>query len=146
MKSKILIVDDNPIYIQILIEILGSDYEIAVATNGEKALQVTPLCKPDLILLDVRMPGMDGFEVCEKLKADQITSRIPIIFVTAAGESVDEARGLEIGGEDYIAKPVSPPVLKARIKNSLERVKLKNYLESLVEGIHFEEIVGGTTT
>ncbi|MBF0400464.1 MAG: response regulator [Magnetococcales bacterium] len=146
MKSRILLVDDNPVFIQLLIEMLSSDYEIAVATNGESALRATAVCKPDLILLDIKMPGMSGFDVCETLKKDQATNAIPVIFVTAADEAVDEARGLEIGGEDYLIKPVSPPVLKARVRNTLERAKLKNYLESLTEGLDFETLIGSGTT
>ncbi|MBF0141293.1 MAG: response regulator [Magnetococcales bacterium] len=132
-KQKILIIDDAPANIQVLVEILGSDYEILVATDGPDGLEATLANMPDLVLLDIEMPGMDGFAVCDKLKSDQATRDIPIIFVTAAGETFNEARGLDLGAEDYINKPVSPPILKARVKNSLERKNFRSHLEFLVE-------------
>ena len=145
-KPTILIVDDAPSNIQVLIAILARDYAITAAINGEEALRATTASKPDLILLDVKMPGMNGFEICKKLKEDPTTRDTPIIFVTAAEETGNEATGLELGAEDYITKPFSPPVLKVRIRNTLERIKLKNYLEGLVEGLDIEQIIGDETT
>jgi len=127
-KPKILIVDDTPENIDILGEIL-SDYKKYVATNGEKALKLAKEKLPDIILLDIMMPQMDGFEVCKKLKEDILTKDIPIIFITAKNQIEDEVKGLELGAVDFIAKPISPPIVIARIKSQLE---LKFARESLV--------------
>ena len=137
MRIKILLVDDEPNNTDLFARILERDYAVVVANSGEDALQMAATHKPDLILLDVMMPGMDGFVVCEKLKADQATSAIPIIFVTAAGESTNETRGLELGAEDFISKPVSRSVVEVRVRKILERTKLTTHLEGLVEGLDF---------
>ncbi|MBF0399545.1 MAG: response regulator [Magnetococcales bacterium] len=142
MRTSILVVDDDPNNTKLLAMVLSPNHEVVIANSGEEALQFIALSRPDLILLDVMMPVMDGFAVCEQLKANQTTCEIPVIFVTASGESIDEARGLEMGGEDYITKPFSPPVLRARVKNAMERTKLKSHLESLVEGLDVEQILG----
>jgi putative two-component system response regulator len=119
-RPTILIVDDTPDNIALMNGILSSSYRILVALNGEKALSIARgEIKPDLILLDIMMPEMDGFEVCQILKADPITQNIPVIFVTAMGEVEDESRGFELGAVDYITKPVSPPRVIARIKTHL---------------------------
>jgi signal transduction histidine kinase len=118
-KQKILIVDDTPENIDILGEIL-SDYKKFIAINGERALKLAKDKLPDLILLDIMMPGMDGFEVCERLKADEVTKDIPVIFITAKNQIEDEVKGLELGAVDFIAKPISPPIVLARVKNHLE--------------------------
>jgi len=119
-KHKILVVDDGIANIYVLTEILQDDYEIIFATNGNDALELAVEEKPDLILLDVIMPEMDGYQVCSKLKTEATTQHIPIIFISARAEVEDEARGLEIGAVDYITKPVSPPIVRARVKNHLE--------------------------
>ena len=119
-KQTVLIVDDVPGNIDVLRGILRDEYQVKVATNGELALKIatgSPL--PDLILLDIMMPVMDGYQVCQSLKADYRTRRIPVIFVTAMGEVRDEARGFEVGGVDYITKPVSPPIVLARVRTQL---------------------------
>ena len=119
-KQTILIVDDTPQNIDILNNVLNMDYKIRVAINGEKALAISRSDNPpDLILLDVMMPGMDGYQVCEQLKSDYTTRQIPIIFVTAKGEVKDETRGFELGAIDYITKPVSPPIVQARVRTHL---------------------------
>ena len=129
-KQTILIVDDSYENIDILDGILSNDYKIKVALNGEKALKiVTGKTTPDLILMDIMMPKMDGYEVCRRLKTDPETSKIPVIFVTAMGELEDESRGFEIGGVDYITKPVKPQILKARVQTHLE---LKWHREELI--------------
>lgn len=129
---KILIVDDVPINIRILIEILKiPDYEIFAATSGKAALELAVAENPDLILLDIMMPHIDGYEVCKKLKSNSDTKHIPIIFVTAMGEEDDETRGLELGAVDYITKPVNPPIVKARVKNHLELKRNRDILEAL---------------
>ncbi|MEJ1297854.1 MAG: two-component system response regulator [Candidatus Sedimenticola sp. (ex Thyasira tokunagai)] len=119
-KQLILVVDDTPDNIDVLGGILSADYNIKAALNGEKALKIARTDpKPDMILLDIMMPGLDGYEVCQLLKADPVTSDIPVIFVTAKTETVDEQKGLELGAIDYITKPVSPPIVKARVHTHL---------------------------
>lgn len=118
--EKILIVDDQPENIHVLMEILGTDYKIIAATNGKKAIELAQKYpQPDLILLDVLMPDMSGYEVFEKLQSNFRTKEIPVIFITALGETDDEMKGLEIGAVDYLIKPVNPYVVKARVKNHL---------------------------
>ncbi|MCP4700259.1 MAG: response regulator [Gammaproteobacteria bacterium] len=129
-KYRVLVVDDEPDNLQLIEQILRDSYQLAFATSGEKALKVTPKLKPDLILLDIMMPGMDGYEVCKRLKADESTRDIPIIFVTAKNDVSDETRGFEMGAADYIIKPVSPPIVKARVRNLLN---LKQAYEALAE-------------
>ena len=119
-KQTILIVDDTPANLALLSDVLKSDYRIKIAVNGEKALQLSALeTPPDLILLDIVMPGMDGYEVCKQLKANPATSHIPVIFVTSMGESEDETKGLELGAVDYVTKPIGAAMVKARIKTHL---------------------------
>ena len=119
-KKVVLLVDDTPENIQIVNAILKDTYRIRIATNGPKALDLVhtdPV--PDLILLDVLMPEMDGFEVCLRLKLDPTTRDIPVIFLTGATEVADETRGFEVGGVDYIHKPFSQAVVRARVHNHL---------------------------
>jgi serine phosphatase RsbU (regulator of sigma subunit) len=119
-KKLLLLVDDDSENIQVVHSILKDQYKIRVAMNGAKALElarVEPL--PDLILLDVMMPQMDGYEVCGCLKADQRTRDIPVIFLTGKTEVTDETRGFEVGAVDYIHKPFSPPIVKARVRTHL---------------------------
>jgi putative two-component system response regulator len=135
----ILIVDDTETNIDVLLEILGDDYNLSVAMDGKRALSLISERKPDIILLDIMMPEIDGYEVCRRLKADETTSAIPIIFLTAKVEENEEAKGLALGAVDYITKPISPPILKERIKNHLElkvsRDLLKNQNEILEEKV-----------
>lgn len=120
-RQKILIVDDAPTNIKILVNELKSTYRIVVATSGEAALKrVESDTPPDLILLDVVMPGMDGYEVCRWLKADERTRDIPVIFITARSAEEDEATGLELGAVDYITKPFCLPIVRSRVKTHLE--------------------------
>ncbi|MHB8072538.1 HD-GYP domain-containing protein [Desulfosporosinus fructosivorans] len=130
-QQKVLIVDDTPENIYILMEILGDRYDVSVAINGEKALKIVAM-EPsiDLILLDIMMPEMDGYEVCTKLKANLKTANIPVIFVTALTADENEAIGLELGAVDYITKPFNPALVRARVKNHLE---VKNYRDKLEE-------------
>jgi len=119
-KKILLVVDDNPSHIHVVHSILKDDYKIRIATNGAKALdlaKVKPL--PDLILLDVMMPDMDGYEVCGHLKSSEETRDIPVIFLTLKMEVADETRGFEVGAVDYIHKPFSPPIVKARVRTHL---------------------------
>jgi DNA-binding response OmpR family regulator len=99
--------------------ILANDYTVKAAINGEMALKIVEKSPPDIILLDIMMPGMSGYEVCEQLKADPSTRDIPVIFLTAMEQTTDEARGFELGAADYITKPVNPPILEARVRTHL---------------------------
>lgn len=118
-RPKILIVDDVPSNIQVLSHILKDDYDIYFAMDGVKALELVVARQPDLVLLDIMMPGMDGYEVCSEIKANPLTCDIPVIFVSARGEVEDETRGLEAGAIDFITKPISAPIVKARVRNHL---------------------------
>jgi sigma-B regulation protein RsbU (phosphoserine phosphatase) len=118
-KPVILAVDDTPENLDVVKGILSSDYAVKAAINGPIALKIAEKHQPDLILLDVMMPGMDGYEVCQKLKENPETSDIPVIFVTAMDQTSNEARGFSLGAADYIFKPVNPPILKARVKTHL---------------------------
>ncbi|MBT3067875.1 HD-GYP domain-containing protein [Rhodoferax sp. U11-2br] len=116
-KPTILVVDDTPDILSLMMELLKGEYIVQLANGGERALSLAGrVPHPDLILLDIMMPGMDGFEVCQKLKSDTKTREIPVVFLTAKAELEDEKKGLEIGGVDYITKPISPPILLARVK------------------------------
>lgn len=119
-KATVLVVDDTPENIDLLVEILKDDYRVKAARNGEQALKIAGLgSKPDLILLDIMMPGIDGFEVCRRLKADPSRCDIPVIFVTAKITTDDEIHGFKLGAVDYITKPISPPVVLARVKTHI---------------------------
>ena len=133
-RFKVLIVDDAPSNIQILQELLESDYQIAAATSGQKAIELaTRAPLPDIILLDVMMPGMDGFEVCRVLKGDPIAKKIPIIFVTALAEEHDENLGFSLGAVDYITKPYKASLVKSRVKSQLNLYDQARHLEHLVQ-------------
>jgi signal transduction histidine kinase len=127
-RPRIFIVDDTPSNIDVLMETLSSQYEVSVALNGESALEDIPSTQPDLILLDIMMPGMDGYEVCKRLKDDPKTQEIPIIFITAKQDSQDETKGFSAGAVDYITKPFSPAVVQARVKTHLQLVEARNIL------------------
>lgn len=119
-QQKVLIVDDERFNVNVLAELLKPEYKIMAAKNGEQALKAARIANPpDLILLDIMMPEMDGYEVCRRLKADVSTRDIPVIFVTAMGDTSDETKGFEIGAVDYITKPISPPIVQARVKTHL---------------------------
>ncbi|MDD3147505.1 MAG: hybrid sensor histidine kinase/response regulator [Candidatus Riflebacteria bacterium] len=126
---RILVVDDMIDNIEILGSILRPDHEVIMAMNGQKALQLASGSQPDLILLDIVMPGMDGCEVCRQLKQDPATARIPVIFVSARDEEIDEVNGLSLGAVDYIVKPVSPAIVRARVKTHLSLVSAIRQLE-----------------
>jgi diguanylate cyclase (GGDEF)-like protein len=130
-QSMILIVDDAPSNVQILAEVLSSTYRIKVASNGVDALEIAQRELPDLILLDVMMPDMDGFEVCRRLKENKTTHKIAVIFVTTSNAESDEELGLNLGAIDYITKPFVIPVIKARIRNHIRLKRQADLLESL---------------
>ncbi len=132
-KQTILVVDDVPENIDVLRGILKEEYKITFALNGEKALSIAGDSNPpDLILLDIMMPEMDGYEVCRQLKTNPATQKIPVIFVTAKGEVKDESKGFEVGCVDYITKPVSPSIVKARVKTQLALYDQNRILEEKV--------------
>ena len=118
-KQTILVVDDTPENIDVLVGTLKHDYHVKAAINGEMALKIVQTSPPDIILLDIMMPGIDGYEVCRRLKADHTTRHIPVIFITAKIGLQDELMGLELGAIDYITKPISPPIVKARVETHL---------------------------
>ena len=119
-KKIVLVVDDTPDNLALMGGLLKDDYLVKVANSGEKALRIASSeHPPDLVLLDIMMPGMDGYEVCRRLKEERATRDIPVIFLTALNDEADEQRGLELGAVDYITKPVSPPLLLARVATHL---------------------------
>ncbi len=128
-KPLVLIVDDNPQNRQFLGNLLHENgYDLGMAQDGETALNFVENEQPDLILLDIMMPGMDGYEVCETLKAELSTRYIPVIFLTAKAETDDIVRGFEVGGSDYVTKPFNGVELLARIKTHIEMKRLKGIL------------------
>lgn len=128
-KQRILIVDDVRLNTKILESALGDEYELSIASNGKEALAMVRTEMPDLILLDIIMPEMDGYEVCAELQRNEKTRDIPIIFLTALEGDENEAYGLELGAMDYIRKPFNVPVVKAKIRNHLELKKYKDLLK-----------------
>lgn len=133
-KPRILIVDDEPANIKILGELLKDNYRIIMAKNGPDALErARDKEPPDIVLLDVVMPGMDGYEVCKELKSDLRTRDIPVIFVTAMSEEEHEIKGFELGAVDYISKPFRPAVIKARVKTHIELKRFRDYLQEMIE-------------
>lgn len=130
-RQKVLIVDDERFNINVLVDLLKPDYKVMVAISGKQALKAARAeSPPDLVLLDIMMPEMDGYEVCRRLKADEATRDIPVIFITAMGQEEDETKGLELGAVDYLTKPISPPIVEARVRTQLA---LKRHLEELRE-------------
>lgn len=123
-QAKILIVDDEPLNLKVLKQVLQDNYRLSFAKNGMDAIELVNKEKPSLILLDVMMPGMTGFEVCRHLKTDPQTSTIPVIFVTALADEADESEGFAAGGVDYINKPISPALVRARVKTHLSLVHI----------------------
>ncbi|UOA08210.1 diguanylate cyclase [Methylobacter sp. S3L5C] len=127
----ILIVDDMPVNIKILAEALGSGYRIKVANNGKDALEIAEREQPDLILLDIMMPKMNGFEVCRHLKENAQTCKIAVMFLTLLSGEINEEQGLNLGAVDYITKPIAIPIVKARIRNHIQLKQQADLLESL---------------
>jgi two-component system, sensor histidine kinase and response regulator len=130
-RQTVMIVDDTLSNIELLSESLGDEYELIFATSGADALELIRADKPDLLLLDVMMPGMDGYQLCTILKGDPATRDIPVIFVTAMCQEEDEIKGLELGAIDYVTKPISPHIVRARVKNHLELKRYRDLLETL---------------
>jgi len=137
--ATILIVDDSPENLAVLSELLQTEYRVRAATSGKKALRVVKTAhKPDLILLDVMMPEMDGYEVFARLRADPETRDIPVIFVTAMDSTEAEIRGLDVGAVDYIAKPIVPPILRARVHTQLELKQARDWLKNQNDYLEIE--------
>ena len=143
-RPNILIVDDSLGNIELLGNILGADYGVSFASSGQEGLDLASRYPLDLILLDVVMPGIDGFEVCRQLKSDPTTRDIPVVFLTSLESDVDEEFGLRLGAEDFIHKPVSPPVVLARVRNHLQFANAKRELRRHNE--HLEQLVAARTT
>ncbi|WP_319764180.1 diguanylate cyclase [Maridesulfovibrio sp.] len=131
-RAKILIVDDERLNLNVLSDLLRQEYKVVLAKNGNQALdRINSDNPPDIVLLDVLMPEMDGYEVLRKIKSIEETKSIPVIFITALDSEHDEARGLEMGAVDYIRKPFHPPIVKARIRNHLIISRQRKLLEGL---------------
>ncbi len=133
--KKILIVDDEPHNLLLLRHILNEPYQLTLALNGEQALELAIRDRPDLVLLDIMMPGMDGYEVCERLKANPVTREIPVIFITALSGAAEESKAFDAGAVDYVLKPVSSPVMLRRIQTHLSLVRAKELEDSQREAI-----------
>jgi putative two-component system response regulator len=138
-KQVILVVDDSPDDIALISQVLRETYQVRVATNGKDALHIAYSSNPpDLILLDIMMPGMDGYEACRQLKSDSQTSDIPVIFLSSRGEVADEEKGFEAGAVDYIIKPISSPILLARVRTHLRIKRIISYLKELAAHADFK--------
>lgn len=132
-KPRILIVDDEPANLKVMREVLGNQYRMSFAKSGAAAIALLEKELPKLILLDIMMPDMNGFEVCQIVKANPATSHIPIIFVTALSDESDEFKGFELGAVDYITKPISPAIVRARVKTHLSLVQAEQLKQAHVD-------------
>ena len=132
--QTILIIDDEVTNISVLNELLQPHYNVLFAKDGKTGIKIaSSTSRPDLILLDIIMPDMDGYQAIKLLKSDEYTSKIPVIFITAKGQEEDEARGFELGAVDYITKPFKPVVVKARIKSHLELKRHREFVEWMLK-------------
>jgi diguanylate cyclase (GGDEF)-like protein len=136
-SSTVLVVDDTANTLELIKTLLGGEHRVLTASEAETGMKIALQEEPDLILLDIRMPDVDGYEFCRQLKADPITREIPVVFVTAMDEEREEAKGLELGAIDYITKPLSPPILKARVRNHIDLKRQRDQLRRLsaVDGL-----------
>jgi sigma-B regulation protein RsbU (phosphoserine phosphatase) len=141
-EHTVLVVDDEKANINVLVGLMKKEYKILVANNGEKALVIASREKPDLILLDIMMPEMDGHEVLRRLKADSRTMEIPVIFLTAMSQTTDEEEGLNLGAVDYIVKPISPSIMMARVKTHLILKQAKEVLKKQKEILEHDLEIG----
>jgi putative two-component system response regulator len=132
-RPKLLVVDDEPLNLQVLRQILQQDYQLIFARDGEKALALADTEQPHLILLDIMMPGLTGLETCQRLKQNPQTRDIPVIFVTALADDRDETEGFSVGCVDYITKPVSAPIVLARVKAQLSLVSAETLRETRLQ-------------
>jgi diguanylate cyclase (GGDEF)-like protein len=138
-KPRLLVVDDQPVNIQALYQAFAADHQVFMATSGEQALALCASKQPDLVLLDVVMPGMDGYEVCRRLKVDEATRDIPVIFVTAHSDEAAETRGLDAGAVDFISKPINPTIVRARVRTHLT---LKSQSDLLRQWVYVDGLTG----
>jgi diguanylate cyclase (GGDEF)-like protein len=138
-RPRLLVVDDQRINIQALFQAFQADHKVQMATSGEQALSMCHSQPPDLVLLDVVMPGMDGFEVCRRLKADDATKDIPVIFVTGHNDEEAETRGLDVGAVDFISKPINPRIVRARVKTHLT---MKRQSDLLRQWVYIDGLTG----
>lgn len=150
-RPRILVIDDEPSNLALLSDIFSDSYDVLAASDGKRGLELGLSTRSDLILLDVLMPGIDGFEVCRRLKAEPLTAHIPILFLTAHNEPDAETRGLELGAVDFIAKPFTPAAVRARVANhialkraqdQLSRMADTDALTGLANRRHFDEFLG----
>ncbi|OKY75519.1 MAG: hypothetical protein BM485_07220 [Desulfobulbaceae bacterium DB1] len=147
-KPLVLIVDDHPVNVRMLVEALGDLYRLKIATDGRIALNVIAMDeRPDLVLLDIVMPEVDGYEVCARLKEDPATALIPVIFITSLGQVSEESRGLALGASDYISKPFNMDVVRLRVANHLamkrQRDLLQQQKEKLEEALERVKLLSG---
>jgi diguanylate cyclase (GGDEF)-like protein len=138
-RPRLLVVDDQPVNIQALYQAFAADHQVLMATSGEQALALCASQQPDLVLLDVVMPGLDGHEVCRRLQADAATRDIPVIFVTAHSDEEAETLGLELGAVDFISKPINPQVVRARVRTHLT---LKAQSDLLRHWVYIDGLTG----
>jgi len=134
--APILIADDEPLNLDALRQVLEDDYRLVFARNGREALAAARKHPPALVILDIEMPEMDGYAACRALKADPATAHVPVIFVTSLHEGGNEARGFECGAVDYLIKPISPPIVRARVKTHLSLVKASRLEQSYLDSIY----------
>lgn len=139
-RPRVLLVDDEEFNIDLLVDTLGCDYEIFFALEGVTALEIAAIKMPDLILMDVMMPGIDGYEVFRRLKADARTSEIPVIFFTCLDDVAAETRGLGLGAVDYITKPINPALVRARVSNQIKLKRAQDELIRLAVAEHLAQV------
>lgn len=132
-QAKLLIVDDIATNIEVLANALNTDYQLIIATDGTKALELARTQLPDLILLDIMMPELDGYEVCKRLKSDPITKDIPVIFISAMTNADDEEKGFAVGAVDYIHKPFKLALMRARVKNHVQLKQQADLLRAIAQ-------------
>ena len=128
-KHNVMLVEDDVINLEMLMELLSEEYDVSVATDGISALEIVFEVQPDIILLDVMMPDMDGYQVCKHLKANPRTRNIPVIFLTSMSDVQDEAKGLELGAVDYLTKPFNSELIRMRMRNHLSLIRARQQLE-----------------
>jgi len=132
-KPRVLVVDDESFYTEVLQNLLRDEYLVTAVDSGELALQHAETDpQPELILLDILMPGIDGYETCRRLKDNPTTSNIPVIFLSIKRDVDDELRGFDLGAVDYITKPMSPPIVKARVRTHVGLARIRAHLEHIV--------------
>jgi response regulator RpfG family c-di-GMP phosphodiesterase len=132
-QGTVLVIDDSPASIHQVFALLGDDYEVLAATSGAAGIELAAAQHPDLILLDVIMPGLGGHEVCERLKRNEATADIPVVFVSATADESDETHGLALGAADYLTKPLHRAIVRARVKNHVDLKRCRELLQRLGE-------------